>query len=518
MAIFAPKKKDDWKTQTAMSTFSSLLPKAPQVSSKPQQSVYQNMSVAPKQTTQKQPVKITTNPTQRLTDFFKAGTTLPQAPKMPSFRKPQMSQVNQSYNNKPLIQGSGMSRMYASNPTNYKPPVPKPTPRVDLPQTDPTQSYLDYASGVANRQKSFAEQQRDQELDFIRQQYGLANEQLRGQLPVAEEQFNRLKGDTEAMIADLIAGGERQKTQTEDYYGDAQRQAAQTRRETQGQTQRTFANLGTLDSRGEGSFQQATENADSEFNRFTQQTLRAKADKLSEIDAAVRAGERQARQTIADEQAKLNELARGIEYAVANNNLQQARELTAAYNQTQQYIYDIEDSVAQTKYQFALAQQELDNELAKIQSFTPEFMATGNPTNQAEYEFLIKNQDVMNNLYNMDSGSSSKQKATNIIDELLGMDTQGISGRMRYAFSDEARAAEGLLKQLSSELQLEEAARLKGQGSMSDSERAILANSIAAFNLDENGRPQVSDERFRQILDQLRAGFSGQPSLASILG
>jgi len=406
------------------------------------------------------------------------------------------------------IPASGMTSRYASNPTTYKAPTPQPIRQVQQPQPNATSSWMQTVDQSANRQKTFAEQQRDQQQNFIKQQYELANQQLGEALPAAQQQFNQFKGNTEASIADLIAGGERQKSQASDYYGDAQRQSAQTLRETQGQQQRTFANLGTLDSRGEGSFQEANTNAMSDFNRGTQQLLKAKADKLTEIDATVSAAERNARATITQEEGKLNELARNIQYAQANNNLQQAQELTAAYNETQQYIYDIEDSLAQTKYQFGLEQQKLQDELAKTQSFTPEFMAGGQPTNQAEYEFFIKNQKDLQSAYG-DTNSASNQKAANIISQLQGTGTSGITGLMRFGVSDESRSAEGLLKQLSSELQLEEAKRLKGQGAMSDAERAILANSIAAFNLDKNGRPQVSDTRFKQILDELAAQFGG---------
>lgn len=289
------------------------------------------------------------------------------------------------------IQASGMTSNYASNPSNYvASPAPKPEVKIQKPQ-DPTQGRLDDVMNTAKDMQSFAETARKQQEDYIRQKYQLANQQLQEQLPNAQNKFGEFKKNTEASIADLLAGGERQKANAKDYYGDAQRQAAQSRRQVQGKTQQTFANLGTLDSRGEGSFQQATENQDSDFNRFTQQTLRAQADKLSEIDAAVGQAERSARATITQEETKLNELERSIQYAMANNNLEEANKLTDAYNTTKQYIYEIQDSVSQMKYQFALEQQKLENEMAKVQTFSPEFMAGGKPTNQAEFEFMINN-------------------------------------------------------------------------------------------------------------------------------
>ena len=515
--VFRPKKKEP--QMSVAPTQSSQMSTTPKLGYSPTQSQSTNMSYASQPAVIKKSTQVATDPNQRIVGLLKAGTTLPQAPKMPSFRKPQMSTAPQMSFAKPKVQASGMGGQYANNignkPMTPAPRVAAPVQQDAAPQADPQSDWMKYVMGTGERQKSLAEQQRDATMDYLKQQGQLTNEQLMGQIPAAQEGFNQFKGNTEATIADLIAGGEMQKSQTSDYYGDAQRQSAQTLRETHGQQQRTFANLGTLDSRGEGSFSQANTNVMSDFNRTTQQNLKAKADKLTEIDMNVRTAERSARQAIVQEEQKLKQLESDIRYAVANNDLETASGLKQAYLQSQQLIYDIEDSMAETKYAFALEQQSLQNEMAKIQSFSPEFMQTGQPTNQAEYEFFVKNKDAMSGLYGSNGMSDSNKKAANIIDQLLNTATQGITGKMRFGFTDESRAAEGLLKQISSELQIEEAKRLKGQGAMSDAERAILANSIAAFNLDSNGRPNVSDERFKQILSELKSGFSGQSSTGS---
>lgn len=328
---------------------------------------------------------------QGITQVQKLAFAQPKAPQVSAAPRPQQ---NMSVAPK-LIQGSGYGSNYASNASNQPvrapQPIPQPTPQptpqpIPQPQVaDPNQVRINDVSSTGTAQQQFAENARKKQEEYIKQQYDIASQQLGEQLPAAEAQFGRLKANTEASIADLLAGGERQKAQATDYYGDAQRQAAKSRREVQGRTQREFANLGTLDSRGEGSFQEATENQDSEFNRYTQQNLKAKADKLSEIDMGVKAAERQARATITQEEAKLSELARNIKYAQANNNLQQARELTDAYNTTQQYIYDIEDSVSQMKYQFGLEQQKLNNELAKTSKAGGETQIKGESALRSEF-------------------------------------------------------------------------------------------------------------------------------------
>lgn len=297
---------------------------------------------------------------------------------------------------KPQIQGSGMGSQYISNAGNYVAPPASPakTPVVDAPKTTSTsasQNYLGSVQTAADRQRTFAEEQRKKQEEYLRQQAALSNRQLADALPAAQQQFGQFKANTEASIADLLAGGERQKSQASDYYGEAQRLAAQTLRETQGKTQATFSGLGTLDSRGEGSFAQANENQMSEFNRNTQQLLKAKADKLSEIDATVSAAERSARATITQEEAKMNELARNIQYAMANNDLQLARDLTDAYNTSQQYIYDIEDALTETKYQFALESQKLTDSLSSVENLSQQFLTTGTPTTKEDIAFIIKN-------------------------------------------------------------------------------------------------------------------------------
>lgn len=107
--------------------------------------------------------------------------------------------------------------------------------------------------------------------------------------------------------------------------------------------------------------------------------------------------------------------------------------------------------------------------------------------------------------------NESANKVKSIIEQVNKMNLKGVTGLFRPGLSDESRSAAGLIKQLSSELQLEEAKRMKGQGTMTESERAILANSISAMNPDKNGLPQVSEDRFKEILNQMYQEFGGQP-------
>lgn len=106
--------------------------------------------------------------------------------------------------------------------------------------------------------------------------------------------------------------------------------------------------------------------------------------------------------------------------------------------------------------------------------------------------------------------TESAKKSAGLAKRLLESDTGGITGNVRFALSGKSRQAEGVLKQLLAELQLEESKRMKGQGTMTDSERDLLANSIAAFNLDKNGRSRLNDKDFKAEISRLYAGLTGQ--------
>jgi len=392
------------------------------------------------------------------------------------------------------------------NAGRYQAPAPTPQPQAQ-PQVDPSQNWMKYISNAGQNRIGTENNRLQDQLEFLRAQGQLNNQQLLEQIPVAQENFNQFKGNTEASIADLIAGGERQKDQTSDYYGDAQRQAALARRDVQGQTQRTFAGLGTLDSRGEGSFAQETANQDSEFNRFTQQNLKAKADQLAEIDMTVRTAERNARATIAQEEQKMNQLSRDIQYAVANNDLTTAQGLKEAYSQSQQYVYDIEDSLAQTKYQFGLQQQELENDLAKVQSFTPEFMATGQPTNQAEFEFFVKNKEAFGGSDGLQDLDDKGKIAANGLDVLADIRNyiQSDPGVTRSLNPLANRSYKSSVNNMSDII-----GRLRSGGAINEQEEKSFKGLLPTFADDT----QTIERKLGQLENELRirtgSGYQGQ--------
>lgn len=426
---------------------------------------------------------------------------------------------------------SGTTAKSAVNPTNYVAPTAPPPAKVP----SVAEKYLNTLSDSATQRQALAEKQRQQQEEFTKQQYALLNQGLDNSAGQYKGDFERFKTSSEAGIKDLETTGEMQKSNARDYYGEAQRLAAKNRNEVRGQTQRTFANLNTLDSRGEGSFGQATENQDSAFNSFTQGNLKAQAQKLTEIDMQVGQAVRSAKAAVQQEESKLNGLLKQIELAKQTNNLEQARSLTQAYNETQQRIYDIQDNVDNLLYQFQLEQEKFAQAqealTAETAGLSPEFLQSGTPTNRADQEFIFKNPDkaktISELLKSSNGGAGNNQnKALTLVNNLLNRGgsqitgssgTDSITGAVRTGGIPVISSVLGSsLPQadydgLKSLLALAERGQLKGSGAVSDFEAQMLQKAAMA-GLNQN----LPDAEFRKRLQQLKTDLESGGATSSV--
>ena len=446
------------------------------------------------------------------------------APKTPNYTQGLFSsQVRQPVSVAPqmsvapkTIQGSGYGSQYASNPTNYKPTPPPTTPPpapVPTPMSQYTKTIDDYFKRMSDQSAQRvateeASRQKNQEL--LNQRYGLMNDSIRGSVPVLQNNFNTFKTNTQADVADTVAQGERQKEQTRDYYGEAERTAAQARGETQAQARQKFAAQGAVDSRGAGSYTQANENIDSDFNRYVQKNSKEMAMKLTDIDSAVGQYQRQASTLIQTEEAKLQESLRQIEFTLADNEIAKEQAMNEAYQASQTRIQTIQDTLAGIEQQAITQKQTVQLELDKLAKtkFTPEFMATGVPTTQAEYEFMVTNADKMKELGILPGGSqagSNQNKALTMVNNILQGDTKNITGAMRTGSVPILSTLTGAVgKQtdydgLKSLLALAERGQLKGSGTVSDFEAKMLEKAAMA-GLNQN----LPDDEFRRRLTLLQ--------------
>jgi hypothetical protein len=365
-------------------------------------------------------------------------------------------------------------------------------------------SYITGYESLAERQKALLDQQKNQAKDYYEKSYNERNRLLEQSIPKLQSQVRTATANIQKGIGSAQQSAEYKKQNAEDRWGESQRLAAQTRNESEARNRNRFAALGTTDSWGAGSYGQAQENVESDFNRFTQQGLRTKEQNMFEIDRALQDYEIEAQTQIDTLEANLSNTVDQIQSSINLNNIDKQNMIDEAFAKYQQGVLAVDEGMQNVYAQYY---QALQNAEANSLSFDD----NGQPLNQASYEWMLKNPDEYKAAFNS-TDRTSATKVKSIIEQLAKAPTKDITGRLRLQWSDDARSAAGLVKQLSSELQIEEAKRLKGQGSMSDAERAILANSISAMNPDKNGLPQVSDTRFKDILDELYAQFGGSGS------
>lgn len=400
---------------------------------------------------------------------------------------------------------SGTTAKSAVNPTNYVAPTAPPPAKVP----SAGQQYLDRLQNSGNQGSALAEKARLDKENYEKSMTGFLNQGLDNSATQYKGDFDRFKTNSEAGIKDLETTGEMQKSNARDYYGEAQLQAAKSRNEVRGQTQRTFANLNTLDSRGEGSFGQATENQDSAFNSFTQGNLKAQAQKLTEIDMQVGQAVRSAKAAIQQEESKLNGLLQQIELAKQTNNLNLTKSLTDAYNETQQRIYDIQDGINNIQYQFELEQEKFAQAqealTAETAGLSPEFLQSGTVKTMQDFIYRSKHPEMYEKITAGAGQSQGNGKVLGMIDKLLSTDTKPITGFNRIVIpGTEASTTQASWDGLKSLLTLAERGQLKGSGAVSDFETRILEKAAAA-GLD----PRMDDKAFRSRLQEIKNELSG---------
>lgn len=422
----------------------------------------------------------------------------------------------------PKVQASGYGSNYASNPTNYTPkytpPKPQPIPTPVDPQTQSINDFLKRMSEQAAGRVDQTNANADQSAELIKKRYDLAGQAIQGQTGALTDIFNRFKTNTEADIADAVAAGESQKQQAKDYYGEANRTAAQARQETGQQATRKFAAQGAIDSAGAGSYKEANANIDSEFNRVVAQNASALAAKQTDIDMAVGQYQRQAKSLIANEETKLMQALQQIQIQFADNEVAKQQAMSQVYQEAQARVYQIQDQLSSIEQQAIEQKNNIALELKKLDTtkLSPEFMATGKPTNQTEYEFLVQNADKFKTLGIIgDQAGGNQNKALTLVNNLLAKDTKGITGVLRTGNSPiaswtGAAGAQADYDGLKNLLALAERGQLKGSGAVSDFEAKMLEKAAMA-GLSQN----LPDDEFRRRLELLQQDLMSGGAVAS---
>ena len=437
--------------------------------------------------------------TKRYTDSLSSGSGLPNTLGLP---KPSFRSSEDMFNlSNDLLNKSRTYQQQQKEEQQEKPPgfqiQQQQQQQTSLP------SYISNYENLAERQKALLDQQQNQAKDYYDKSYNERNRLLEQSIPKLQSQVRTATANIQKGIGSAQQSAEYKKQNAEDQWGESQRLAAQTRNESEARNRNRFAALGTTDSWGAGSYGQAQENVESDFNRFTQQGLRTKEQNMFEIDRALQDYEIEAQTQIDTLEANLSNTVDQIQSSINLNNIDKQNMIDEAFAKYQQGVLAVEEGMQNVYSQYYQALQS-----AEANSLSEQFMTTGQPATEADFLYMSEMDD---DAYSRMFGEQNQgnQQSVGLINDLLNKDTKGITGRIRMAVSDEARAAQGLLNQLSAKLQIEEAKRMKGQGAMSDAERDILRNAIAALNLTKKGRSKLSDDQFRAELMRLKQSLGG---------
>lgn len=425
---------------------------------------------------------------------------------------------------RPKIQGSGFGSQYASNPTNYQRPQQDntfklPQDTVQPPTFGSRQKSLIDQSLLSGQQYGQAQlnsaQQKQKDLeDFYNKQNEIRMSQLLGSKDSAKSAADRFVQSTRQGITNVEGTAQRNKENAEVASGEAIRRAAQARNETSAQTGRKFAGLNATDSYGEGSYQRAQENIDSDFNRYVAENSRQLSNQKAEIDNQLLEYTSQAELAIQNKEAELSDLLAQIDATMQQGSAEHQYAVAQIQREYQDTVSEVQNWLASIENESQQQKLVLDQEMASLTSFSPEFMTTGVPTNQQEYEYLIKNADAFDKVYGFDTGKGANETndITNLVSELLSSNTDAVTGLKsigNYIPGSSEQLTKNKIDQLQALLSLGNIEKLKGTGAISDRESALLSQAASALGTN------LSNQDFKYVLTQIQNALGGQsrPSL-----
>lgn len=466
----------------------------------PQMSVAPQMSIAPKttKTAYKPPTNLYSSIQQSVFPKFTAPTT---QPRQTQVRQPQMSVAPRT------IQGSGMTSQYASNPKNYKRPVPVPPPtKVPPPATQqqkpmtPAVDYLSKLKALSEQRKSNFTGQAD---EYAQQIGGLRDrtaERTRSLIPGMQAGFNTFKDNVMGQIsAEEQATGEDIEN-VERTTGEALRASAEANREQNANLQNIFAGLGTLDS---GAFQDAQINQSNKFTRG-QQTMQAqKAQEVNQLKRGLQSFRQQSIAAIQQEEMNLQARLVEIENTIDSNSTEYNLAIKQAYDDAKNAVSAIDQEYAQAEYEVNQREYELSQTEEQL---SPGFLQTGQPQNRTDYEWMVNNPDKYKEAFqgggqpelsaaqeNKVQLATSGLRALDEIQAIIARDPNAVMksavpgqlGAREYS-SAATRAVEGLLRARSGAAVPEQEIKRYMQANLprvGDSQEAIQAK-LSAFRRD----------------------------------
>ncbi len=410
-------------------------------------------------------------------------------------------------------------------------PAIKPSQPTNTGQTAYDTNYSNYLTNRSNTAMTLAEKQKAAQDAADKQAYDYARQGLLEQQGNLSSALGTYRTRSAEDIARLKATGERTKETAITQSGASQRALAETRRQALGDIEKRYANLGTIDSYGTGSFTQANTNEETGFLKMTNENMQNLNDKLYEIDDNIQNFELEATRKIQDQEAQYNQAVQQINSQLANNEELRGQALQQAALLLEQKKAEINDEYQQltlsAQQQKQAAQAEIDKLTQQdayfqqvFQGASQTFLDTGKPATMNDFMIMNKYPDAYKSMLEFaksgggsNTASQAKQNIIQTIDDVLN---SGNIGRLTGMYSyvprlrgNKANLTQSQIDQLKNMLSLQNRTLLKGTGTISDYEAKMLEKAASALAGD------LSEEQFIQVLNQLKTELSSgaRPSI-----
>lgn len=365
---------------------------------------------------------------------------------------------------------------------------------------------------IAQGQLDYGQKVTDESVNNIRSSYDLQIKNVLDQIPFLEQMNESEKSELLAAVEDLKKAGALNKENINAEYDKSLRQSAKSKRETDAQRQNTFAALGTLDSGGAMGFTGQQQNADEEFLAGQQETLRQRANKISTLEIDLSTAERQAKKLLTEQSLKFNESVRQIRANASLMGNEKEAAIRQKYLEFEGMARGIQDQLAQMQYNVEVektqyAQQvKLLSDQAKGPNLSDEFIRTGQPVTREDFIYRTQNPDAFEGKFGASAAQSQeKQGMIDLIDKLAGGDIGAITGIVKTGWVPGSQGAltKNYFDQLKGMLSLENRAKMKGSGAISDFEAKTLDRAASALGTN------LSEDQFRAVLNDLRTNLGG---------
>ena len=424
------------------------------------------------------------------------------------------------------VKYSDGSVKYPNGKVNPQAPTTTPTPTAEVKtnaggektMADLWAEQIGMNKNIAQGQLDYGKKVTDETVGNIRTSYDAQIKNVLDQLPFLEQMNESEKSELLAAVEDLKKAGALNKDNINAEFDRSLKQAAQSKRTTDAQRQNTFAALGTLDSGGAMGFTGQQQNADEEFLSNQQETLRQRANKISTLEIDLSTAERKAKKLITEQSLKFNEAVRAIKADATLMGNEKEAAIRQKYLEFEGQAKGIQDQLAQMQYNVEVEktnyaqQMKLMEEQSKGPNLSESFIATGQPSTREDFIYRTAHPEAFEGKLGAGAQQTQeKQGMIDLIDKLSGGDIGAITGIVKTGWVPGSQGAltKNYFDQLKGMLSLENRAKMKGSGAISDFEAKTLDRAASALGTN------LSEDQFRAVLNDLRTNLGGGAQTAN---